>query len=176
MTEILRACSRRAAPEHPYRSAGFSLIELIVTVAVLAVLVAIALPSFTATINANRLTSQANDLVASLQLAKSEAIRMNARVRLCRSTDGVACAGAGAWTRWIVVGNSQTLGDSTIKPPVQVAGTATFEFRPDGTVVTAGTVTACLPTTKPAENRRVVNVSASGRVSVTPVNGGGVCI
>ena len=74
------------------RVVGFSLIELMVTLAVAAILMAIATPSFIALINGNRLTSTANELVSSLQLARSEALRRNTQVRVCRSESGNTCA------------------------------------------------------------------------------------
>ena len=67
---------------------GFTLVELMVTLGVLAILVTLATPSFTSVINSNRLSSQANELVADIQLARSEALRRNRTVRLCRSTNG----------------------------------------------------------------------------------------
>lgn len=80
---------------------GFTLIELLVTIAVLAILIAAAVPSFTSLINANRLSTQANEMVATLQMARSEAVRLNTSVVVCRSTDGATCAAAGRWDRWI---------------------------------------------------------------------------
>src|SRR5690606_10966940 len=59
------------------RGAGFSLIELMVVVAVVAILAVVAYPSLTSVVNSNRLASNANELVASLQHARSEAIRGN---------------------------------------------------------------------------------------------------
>jgi type IV fimbrial biogenesis protein FimT len=76
-------------------------LELLVTVAILAILATLATPSFTSLINSNRLTAQANEVVASLQLARTEAIKQNRRTIICRSTDGASCAGAGQWTQWI---------------------------------------------------------------------------
>src|SRR5690625_1849031 len=93
------------------RSAGFSLVELMITIAVLAVIIAISAPSFTGVFNNNRLTARANELVASLQSARSEALRRNAPVVVCRSTDGATCEGAaGNWDQWItVVGTDEVL-------------------------------------------------------------------
>lgn len=85
---------------------GFTLVELAVTIAVLAILVTIAVPSFTGIMNSNRLRGAANELVATLQLARSEAVRRNARTVVCRSDNADAanptCTTAGGnWGGWI---------------------------------------------------------------------------
>ena len=65
----------------PIRSnTGFTLIEMIATVAVLAVLVAVGIPSFQETIDKRRLTGAAEQLQADLQYARSEAIKRNGNV------------------------------------------------------------------------------------------------
>jgi type IV fimbrial biogenesis protein FimT len=71
---------------------GFTLIELMITLVVVIILVAIAAPSFNAMIRENRLATQANNFLGSLQLAKSEAIRRGVQVTMLR--DGNA---AGEW-------------------------------------------------------------------------------
>lgn len=164
-------------------ASGFTLIELMVTLAVAAVLMAIAIPSFTSIINSSRLTSTANELVSSLQLARSEALRRNTRVRVCRSVNGTSCAAAGNWDRWItiVVSNNEVLRDASIKPPLQVtSGTAQITVHADGLARGGGgllsnDLVACIPTTRPNENRRVVNMLAGSRVAVSRVNGSGLC-
>lgn len=81
---------------------GFTLIELIVTIAVMIILVSIALPSFMGFIQANRLTAQTNDLVTVLNYARSEAIKRGVRVTLCSSNNGTSCLGSTTWdTGWI---------------------------------------------------------------------------
>lgn len=62
---------------------GFTLVELIVTVAVFAILVAMAAPSFQATMQRNRLATTANELLAAAQASRSEALRLNQTVRFC---------------------------------------------------------------------------------------------
>lgn len=160
------------------RAGGFTLIEMMVTIAVLAVLVAIATPSFTTVINNNRLTSQANELVAALHTARSEALKINAPVSVCRSADGETCAGAnGAWEQWVVVDpDDDMLRHAQSRAPVEVSADAhTVSFRGNGMAQSVANITVCLPTTRPAENLRRISIGAAGRVTVSSENGGGEC-
>ncbi|MDV3514569.1 GspH/FimT family pseudopilin [Stenotrophomonas sp. C1657] len=101
-------------------SSGFTLLELMVTVAVLAILVTVALPSFSAMIAGNRITAAGNDLMAGLQFARHEAIRRNDAVQVCASADGQACSDAG-WNRWIVrTGGGAVLRSGEIPAAVTV--------------------------------------------------------
>lgn len=84
------------------RPGGFTLIELLVALAVFAILMAIAVPSFRGLSASNQLTSQTNDLVSSLSLARSEAIRRGTRITMCKSNDGSTCTTANNWEQgWI---------------------------------------------------------------------------
>lgn len=66
------------------KSLGFTLIELIVTISIVAILVGMALPGFTSIISSTRLTTYANELVASLNLARSEAVKRGVQVSIRR--------------------------------------------------------------------------------------------
>lgn len=83
------------------RDAGFSLIELITVTSIVAILLAIGVPSFRYVTSANRASSEINGLLGDLQFARSEAIREGQTVTVCVSTDGSTCAtGAAASTSW----------------------------------------------------------------------------
>lgn len=85
------------------RSNGFTLVELMVTIAVLAILSTIAYPSFQGTIRSNRMATTSNELIAALALARSEAIRGTHGGGVCASTAGTSCDGkswADGWMVW----------------------------------------------------------------------------
>jgi type IV fimbrial biogenesis protein FimT len=85
----------------PSQLSGFTIIELMIVLAIAAILAAIAAPSFTATIQNNRLVTQVNELQASLGLARSEAVKRNDNVTTCPSNNGAGCLGN--WqSGWIV--------------------------------------------------------------------------
>jgi type IV fimbrial biogenesis protein FimT len=82
---------------------GFTLIELLVTVSIAAVVLTIAIPNFIAFVQNTRITSQANDMVTSLNYARSEAIKRGIRTTVCSSATGTSCAASTTWeTGWLV--------------------------------------------------------------------------
>jgi type IV fimbrial biogenesis protein FimT len=82
---------------------GFTLLELLTTVAVGAILMAIAIPNFRTTIQNNRMSAQLNTMLSGLIYARSEAIKRNVDVAICATTDQQTCAGSGTWgTGWLI--------------------------------------------------------------------------
>ena len=67
--------------------AGFTLVEFMIALSILAILVALAAPSFQEVMRQSRLTSQTNDLLGGLQSARAEAIRRNRTVRFCSTAN-----------------------------------------------------------------------------------------
>ena len=100
-------------------NAGFTLIELIVTVAIAAIVLTLGVPSFQEIINNNRLTAGANELVGALHLARSEAVKRNVRVTLCKSADGAVCTTSGGYQQgWIVFVDPNSNGTVDAGEPV----------------------------------------------------------
>lgn len=92
--------------DHPLlqRQKAFTLIELMISLLVLLVLVAVAVPSFTDLLARNRLSGQANELLSVIQLARSEAIKQNQTIRLCKANAELndCSAASGSWQGWLV--------------------------------------------------------------------------
>lgn len=87
----------------PRSIGGFSLLELMVAIFVAAILAAIAVPSFRATIQRHRLLAAADDLQSAVQYARTEAVLRATYVSVCPSTDGTSCASSTTWdTGWLV--------------------------------------------------------------------------
>ncbi|MDE1947683.1 MAG: GspH/FimT family pseudopilin [Burkholderiales bacterium] len=94
------ACGRAAGARV---ARGMTLIELAVTMVVVALLIAVALPSFTSLIQNNRVMGEVNSFVSDLQFARSEAIKQGLPVSLCPSSNGTSCLGTNSWSSgWIV--------------------------------------------------------------------------
>jgi type IV fimbrial biogenesis protein FimT len=146
-----------------------------VTVAVLGVLAALATPSFNEAILSNKLTSYANSFVASGTLARSEAIKRNAIVKLCRSVDGLTCASSGGWQQgWIVLGGSTVIQhQQALSTDYRLTGNVySIDFQPIGAGATAVNLTLCRATPSPGGQERVISISATGRASVTTTRTG----
>jgi type IV fimbrial biogenesis protein FimT len=159
-----------------HRSRGFTLVELITAVAVLAILVALAVPNFNDATLSARLNGFANSLVAAAQMARSEAIKRNETIRLCASSGGATCD-AGEWEEgWIVVtDDDRVLQHQQALPSefrVTEAGGAD-ELSFPGTVVgaTTATLTVCRSTPVGSEER-VVTISGTGSAYVTITTAG----
>ena len=164
---------------------GITLVELMVTVAILAIIASIATPSFVNLTRRSRLVSSGNEVVAMLQLAKMEAVRTNGLVEVCPSTDGATCSGAN-WQRIIAI--SRKNGAANVVRAVDlhaalvargdaavIAAGNKIGFAADGTArvganVRSGGVTLCMPGLPAADGTLNVDVNVS-RVVVTRVAG-----
>jgi type IV fimbrial biogenesis protein FimT len=149
---------------------GFTVTELLVTLAIMAVVLAIAVPSFRDSSVGGQLRSASNNFVASARFARSEAIKRNTSVTLCVSSDGETC-GTGGWQQgWIVVSGGTVLKAQSGAPVgyriTEAAGQTSLTFPPWGAGATPATLTACRKTPSPARQERVITIDASGRATV----------
>lgn len=178
-------------------STGFTLIELMTVVAIIAIVMGIAAPSLRDLILNARMSAQANDLLADLALARSEAIKRNARVAICSSSTGDACTGGTAlrpvaWEvgRIVFVDANQNglrePGEAVLKtaPEAPVGSTVTVtgdtasggvrtvHYRPSGSMTPGGAsvvFTLCDERTGSAGTGRgrLITINNTGRAVVT---------
>lgn len=93
-------------------STGFSLIEMMVTVFIIGIVLAIGIPSVGTFMDNSRMAASTNDLMTGLHAARAEAIKRNQNTTICPSDDGVTCAAAGDFSiGWI------GFVDCTVAPP-----------------------------------------------------------
>jgi type IV fimbrial biogenesis protein FimT len=99
---------------HPFLKAqrGFTVIELMLTITILALLLGLAVPSFLSTVRNNRLIAQNNEFVGALNYARSEALKRSDFVSVCASADQLTCSGSLDWTTgWVVFDDPNSNGD-----------------------------------------------------------------
>jgi type IV fimbrial biogenesis protein FimT len=155
---------------------GFTLIEMLVAIAIMAMLMMMAVPSLRDAGLPSQLRSVANSLVAATQLARSEAIKRNTTVTLCVSANGSSC-GTGGWQQGWIVLTGTTVLQRELPAPVgyhvtATGGSTSLTFQASGVGSTAETFTVCRSIPKVGAQERVVTISAIGRASVqTTTNG-----
>ena len=168
-------------------SKGFTLLELMVTLAVSAILMFVAVPSFVSFIRNSQMTTQANAFFTDLSVTKSEAVKRNARVSICASANGTSCSGSTNWTTgWIVFtdasGTSGVLdgSDELLRVHDEIKGEATLtsngdayvQFTPSGYSSTYSDAAAAEVfftldhANCTGDQKRVISVAPFGRVEV----------
>jgi len=166
---------------------GVTFIELLVVMSIATILLSVAVPSFNSTLQAGRFASISNSYLVNLHLARSESIKRNNRVALCKSADGASCTTSGGWDQgWIVFhdvnNNAQAdVGEEILRvneslPTSWVLRGNTpvvdyVSYAPSGgakrtnDAFQAGTLTLCKVSAIASETRSIV-VSATGRPRV----------
>lgn len=159
---------------------GVTAIELLVTVAIAAVLAALAVPSFTDYIARTRLTSMMWLLLGDLNTARAEAIKRNARVLVCARATGGTCTTGTNWSNgWIVCFDMDSNGtcdantatnpnpirmQSALTPALLLTGPATaVRFNATGSANAAATFS--MSTGADGSPTRIGRVAATGDVS-----------
>lgn len=104
------SCRKLAQQQHSHREGGFTLVEMMTTLVVAGILLASAVPSMQDFITRNRMSIEVNTFVASLNLARSEAVKRIENVSLCPTTDFNSCSSdPNGWNLgWMVYANNNT--------------------------------------------------------------------
>jgi type IV fimbrial biogenesis protein FimT len=172
------------------RDSGFTLIELMIAVALVAILLATAVPALDDFTNDARQTGAINDFISSIHIARNTAITTNSRVTMCASASGANCEAASWDSGWIVFADlnsngSLDAGETIASASAAVDGLniqsgefpAALMYRPNGRAMTnaltgnSGEFTVC--DFRGAEHAKVILVELSGRprMSETKANG-----
>ena len=161
------------------------MVEMIMTVAVGAILLTIGIPSFRYVTNSNRIAAEINGLLGDLQFARSEAIKEGVSVSVCVSSNGTACAGGATntWQNgWIVISSAANIGVLRVQAPFSSSDTfvgtnalGTVTFNRDGYAngIAAGTMIALHDSTRNQNWTRCLAISLSIIASQTY---GGLCL
>jgi type IV fimbrial biogenesis protein FimT len=178
----------------PEYNTGFTLIELMITIAIAGIFLGIAIPSFTSIIVSNRLTSSANELVTALNLARSEAVKRRIQVTVQRK-GATSAQWESGWDVFVDSDGSNAFNDNGNATLCEIGedcllrtytalpsgytlrtGGSTYEnyaaYLPSGLskVVAGDTFTLCKDsgTTVP---RRTITINATGRPKVDAAQG-----
>jgi len=167
---------------------GFTIVEVIVVLAVASIIIGIATPSFMSIIANNRVATASNELVTALNLAKSEAIRTGQNTVMCKSSSGDQCDSSASWgDGWLLftdTDNSDTVNNDERIIRVQSAVERSLNFAYSGSnnaiaFNSNGRTNAngrfCFNNAYKQENSRAVIITLAGRVRTEVRNSANNC-
>jgi len=163
------------------KTKGFTLLELMITLAIVAIVVSVGVPSFRAIIMDNRLVSQTNQFVRSINLTRSAAVRYQRSATLCISANYDAaiptCSAGTDWSNgWIiwVDKDRDAVTDAnevvSVFPPLAESTTFTsaaassFSYSARGFILAGDDLSVC--DDRSGETGRLIRVNPTGRTHV----------
>ena len=171
---------------------GFTFIELMIVMTMVAVMAAIALPNIGQFIANNRLKSQMYNMLESINIARTEAVKRKVKIVMCRSADPTAtppvCGGtANTWTSgWIVYARGDTAdadetytvgvdtivgignaADDTVNVMSNGEGNRFLIYKPDGSLDEDGTVEYAICDNRGIDYGKKISIALVGRASIT---------
>jgi type IV fimbrial biogenesis protein FimT len=162
------------------QSQGFTLVELMVVIGIIAIALAIAVPSYNQFVLNNRMTIQANEFIEMISLTQNYARTRKARATLCKSSDNATCTTAGSWEQGhIVFLDGGTAGsvdgtDTLMIAKQALTGKSTLvsttipnfiSFSPVGQASLGGSFKVCSRSTQ-IRGRTISVAAGTGRISV----------
>jgi type IV fimbrial biogenesis protein FimT len=183
---------KRTPQSAPLSPAGFTLVELLITIVVLSILLGLAVPAFRSLMQNDQQWVQTNNLILSLNAARSESIKNDTAGggQICSSSNGLTCTGT-PWNQgWIVLGVDPANPNNPAGKRLQVVGALpagttlneangnlTVTFLSNGALNTAALVNPAAPVAfkmcdaRGATFARYLQVSLMGRVVASPTVG-----
>jgi len=123
------------------KTKGFTLIELMITLSILAIVMALAFPSFSSLLIKQKIKSKRDELMSAFQYARTEAVTQNRSVSICPSANpwdsSPTCSGSTDWsTGWIVFYDTSVSAMPDVLSPIlrgypKIEGIK-VEFKPSG--------------------------------------------
>ncbi len=172
------------------RQRGFTLVELMITLAVAVVLVTIAVPSFRSMTYSNKLTTAVNDVIASISTAKMEAIKRGGSAQLCSNSaannnSDVLGSACGTQTGAVYLMTKSNIADQVRSPTPELTGAVVLKgdmtalrFNGQGLAIKVGDTTpyngvvAVICTTAlSTNNQRTITMAAGGILTTSPSSG-----
>lgn len=158
-----------------FTHAGFTLVELMITLTIVALLLTLGVPSFRDFVMNNRLTTSTNEFVGALNLARSEAIKRSEWVTICSSNDQATCTASSWDSGWII---KVTSNDELLRVFSALPGSVTltdtgaltsFQYAPSGFIEGGGANTFNFCDDRAGETGRQIQITGTGRpTNITP--------
>jgi type IV fimbrial biogenesis protein FimT len=161
-------------------STGLTLVELLTSIALVAVLGTLAVPGMNQLVSDTRRTAAVNDLFHAMFLARSEAMKRGQMVTVCKSADRQTCAGKGTqWTAGAIVFVNKDGDEPAVRDPAEpllsvyegwpsgsiTSTRASYSFRPNTQGVVNGTLVFC--DRRGSDHARAIVINHAGRPRVT---------